>query len=448
MKGTVILMILSGFAATLVLPVPLLGQTDTIMSLDRVVKYGLEHHTSVRNMEQEIRYRQWRSDMERSSYLPEVRSSADYRNNPQLPVTILPGDAFGDPEGGPLEIQMGTRHAIRAGIDIRQTIYDPVKIARIREAEIREELAANSLSGTRKDVALQVTRSYFRALYRKEVLEISTRQETIYSRLARIVKGSHENGLASRNQMEDIRQRSDSRQWEREINELQYRNSIRELKLAMEYPEEDSLIPGDTSLLDILSEIRPLNRTFEYGELPGYKELQLELDLNGQRQKLLLGRYLPSLDAYGFVGAQYFDESFSPVGNDQRWFRQSYLGVTLRVPIFEGLGRNREKQSLLISQDRLMQQQKQLGREIRRREKILANRLEIAHRRSQMHREEFRWKEDQFRTQLADFQNGIADYSSVLRAELEMQLTGEQYKNSLFGILTAILEYKQLVSVY
>ncbi len=418
------------------------------MSREEAVAFGLEHHSSVKNMELGVRYREWQTDMEHSSYLPEIRSSADYRNNLQLPVTILPGDAFGDPEGRPLEIQMGTRHAVRAGVDIRQPVFDPLKLARMDRSEVREELASNQLSGAKKRVALEISRAYFQALLRKELLELSSSQVVIHHRMEEIVSSGYRNALISQEQMDDTRQRLESAEREKRVRRMQYTNSLRELKLAMEYPAEKALTVADTSMLQALSESDPVSGKPDITELPEYREIELQLDLNNTGLKMLRGRYLPVLDLYGFLGTQYFDEDFRPIENDQRWFHHSYVGASLSLPIFEGLGRHREKQSLLVSREQLMLQKERLGKEIRRQEEILRNRMEIARLESRIAGEEYRWKREQFNLRLDSYEAGLTDYRSVLQADLEMLLEKQQFETALYDALRSRLDYEQLVSVY
>ena len=142
------------------------------MTLNEAIRYGLGHHRTIENQRKTIEYMQWQTKIQQSAFLPKLQSSADYRRNTNLPVSVLPGDAFGQ-QDTPLEIQMGTKNAIQAGLNIHQSVYDAGKFSMIRQTEINTRISKNELDKTRKRIAINIKQAYFQVMYYKEILGIT-----------------------------------------------------------------------------------------------------------------------------------------------------------------------------------------------------------------------------------------------------------------------------------
>ncbi len=425
------------------------AQSGEVMTLEEAVDYGLEHHTGISISEKQISYREWQVMSEKSGYLPHIRSSADYRYNTNLPVTIIPAEAFGGGQAGPREIKMGTKNVIQAGIDVEQPIYDPVTISGIREAEIRTDMAQADVLQVRKEVVLQIKRAYYQVVFSKDKLRISQDLERSYNRLLEIAGDRFDHDLTSAMAVEEVRQKQENQSMEVEINRMNLQNNLQRLKLAMEYPAGKNLRVADTSvyqLIDNFNAAGPGN--FEYKKLPEYRKIELELLLNSEQSEGVDAQYLPSLNAYGFIGADYYDDALSPTGNHERWFRHSYLGARLQIPIFDGWNKNRQRQALNILNRQLNAEREKLAYTLQTREGILGDAVAIATQRAISKKNDYQWALTQYETQIADYNNGLAGYRDVVQAGLDLQIRQQEYLAAMLEVLMSRLDYEELTGNY
>lgn len=431
----------------LILILPTYGQDSTYMSMEEAVEYGLKNHSSIQIAEKNIEYHQWSTDMKKSAYLPEIISSADYRNNPVLPVTILPGDIFGNSQG-PVEIKMGTRHSLRSGINIKQPLYDAVSLSGIRQAAIEEEMADNNLASTRKNIALQIKNSYLLCLYNLELLQLTKNTCNIYAALAEISSVKHKNGLISDSELEDALNKKKTSEIELRISNDRYDNSIKELKLKIDYPSGVNIKLSDSILPAFVRDMGQAGEDYNIKRLPAWISLSLQKRMNEEMQKMLRGRYLPRLNLYGFVGAQYYDDNFSPLANDQRWFGQSYIGLSMNLPLFEGLEKRRNMKALNIKQKNIIAEKERLEKEVSQRKEIIITELGLSRKNAELADTRLKHARGKLNDSVADYETGIISYGDVLRADLEMRLKKQEYVSALYEIMLTRIEYEQLISVY
>ncbi len=425
------------------------GQEPEVFNVAEAVAYGLNHHRRISSEEENLEYRQWLTREGKSDYLPSVKASADYRYNIDLPVTILPSEAFGEQGNGPLEIQMGTRNALQGGIDLEQVIYNPVIVSRVKEQEIRHQMAGVSVSATRKSVALEIRRSYYQAVLHAEVWQTSQLILDNYKALEESVKVQFENGLVNENEFQTIKHRRQNQGEQVSINEMRYRNSIQQLKMAMDYPRDKNLAIKDSlvlSLVDLTPLLQPDSPA--YRQLPDYRDLSLQENLTQARITTLGRQYHPRVAAYGYFGTQYYDDAFSPIANDHRWYRHSYLGLRVNISLFQGLGRNYRKQALHIRAGMLAQRRTKLVNDLKRRESILRENFSIASKQALQKQNDYTHSRDNFTLMIDSFENGLTGFDNVLRSETDMLVQYQAYLNAMTEVLNASLQYEQELAVY
>ncbi len=425
------------------------GQDLQKFNAREAVSYGLNNHSRISNEKENLEYREWLTRKEKSNYLPSVNASADYRYNTNLPVTILPAEAFGQTGNGPLEIQMGTRNSLQGGVNLEQEIYNPAILSRINEKEIQKDMAEVNIAAIKKSVALEIKKSYYQAVLNFEVWKTSMDILQNYNNLEEAVRVKFKNGLISENDLDKIIKKKQNQSEELKINIMKFHNSIKSLKMSMDYPVGKDLSIKDSLVISLVSNAK-INEsdTFSYNELPEYRDISLQENLNKARISTLSKRYHPRIKAYGFIGTQYYDDAFQPFHNNNRWYRHSYLGLKLQFALFKGLGRNYQKQALGIRADILSQKRTKLASDLQRRENILKENIIIKSKQAVKKKNDYRFSHDGFSDTINNFENGLTDFENVLRSEIEMLIQYQAYLNSMVNVLNAFLEYEEVISVF
>lgn len=271
-----------------------------------------------------------------SQGLPQISGNAEYRNNLIQPVTLLPGEIAGGDPGTFVPVTFGTKQNLTSTGTWNQLIFDGSYIVGVQSAKTLLQISENAKVKTDFEVKLAITNAYSNVLLARESVEISKRNlETIQKNLNDTGK-TYESGLIEEEAVEQL-----------EITFLGLETSLKNaermeviaydmLKLSMGIPVNNSIEAVDN--LEGLStenfDLQLLNK-----EIPIEENIDFRLaqDQSNQAEilvKLEKSKSLPTLTGFVNYGAQGNSDSFSFFTNNQVYFDQSILGLSLNVPIF------------------------------------------------------------------------------------------------------------------
>ncbi|TVZ25947.1 outer membrane protein TolC [Gillisia sp. Hel_I_86] len=311
-------------------------------TLEEAVAYGLEnsYNSEIASKDVAIALKQkWEII---AQGLPQISGNAEYRNNIKLPVTILPGEIAGGDPGTFVPVTFGTKQNLTATAIWNQLIFDGSYIVGVQSAKTLLKISENAKVKTDLEVKQTITDAYGNVLLARESVEISKRNLTSIQKNYNDTKVTYENGLIEEESVEQL-----------EITLLGVETSLNNaqrleviaydiLKLSMGIPVENSIVAVDN--LEQLStdnfDLQLLNKEIPVEENIDYR---LAEDQSNQAEilvKLEKSKALPTLSAFLNYGTQGNSESFSFFNNNQIYYDQSVLGLSLNVPIFSSGSRS------------------------------------------------------------------------------------------------------------
>ncbi len=130
-------------------------------------------------------------------------------------------------------------------------------------------------------------------------------------------------------------------------SELSYNQSLNNLKYYMGMPVDSTIVLADTVLDANLIMADRLIDNINYENRADFQLQKISLDANELEKKRNAAGYLPSLSFNAYGGYNAFRDEFD-FFQDKEWYSNAYIGVSLRIPIFDGLQRqSRNAQSKL-----------------------------------------------------------------------------------------------------
>jgi outer membrane protein TolC len=186
-------------------------------------------------------------------------------------------------------------------------------------------------------------------------------------------------------------------------------------------------------------------------EYPDYKtaetnRLELKAEtLQGTLYRLQLQRtnhqYIPTLNGYGYIGGQGLDNN--DLFRRERWFWNSYIGVRLNIPIFDGL-----QKAAIASQQKLMIKKSEnslnsIRTSINYQLQIASVNYANSASSLELVRENVKLAEEVVSDVNVRYSNSLATYQEVLDAENTLKETEFNYLQALYAFLIADLEWKK-----
>jgi outer membrane protein len=267
----------------------------------------------------------------KTNRLPLIYGDASVQRNLIIPVTPVPVIAF-NPNAAPGEImplRFATDWSAKAGLQGSIDIFNPQNHTAIVEALVNEAKANIEIESQKSSLRNTIIDLYAQCLLSIEQLEIAKASLLNYQEIAQIIKARYEAGRTTLLEYNKTLQKVN--ELEQLLNEA---NTIVRINFnnLSEFIDPGSFNSLSTSLQDIIK-MQASTDSFEIQ--------QLDIDLKYkqfQRNKIKL-EALPKLSLNAYYGANHFSNSFN-LFQAQNWYGNSYINLTIRVPITETYNRS------------------------------------------------------------------------------------------------------------
>jgi len=270
--------------------------------------------------------------------LPQVDGTVSYTDNLLLSTTLLPGELAGKP-GTMVPIQFGTQHNMNGGVQLTQKLFDPSFSIALRASKISENQAKESLKLTKEQSAYGISATYYQTLVIGKQLNALRANLNSSEKLLASTELKFNAGMAKQIDIDKIRVNFNNLKSQVQQNELYYSYSVNNLKYLMGMPKESNVFLTDTvmnltkeSLESIISDFNLENRSEYQLQKIALKAYEADKDRNK-------AGYLPSLNLSANLGGMAMRKQFNFFDSNEKWYANSSLVFSLRVPIFDGLQR-------------------------------------------------------------------------------------------------------------
>jgi outer membrane protein len=306
-------------------------------SLKQCVEYANRNNGNIINAGYDIDISQEKVKEQIGTALPQIDASGSYIDNLMLSTTVLPGEMTGQP-GTSIKVKMGTKYNVTGGLQLTQKIYDPTFGALLKADKILKQQSEQSLKQTTENVVYNVSMLYYQTL----VIQKQTRSlEAAYKSSVALLESAElklENGMANKIDVDKIRVSSNNTESSLHQSELNYKLSLNNLKYQMGMPVDSIIILTDTTLNINLAPLDSIKSDFSYENRADYRMQQLSqaaYELDEKRNK---AGYLPTLSFNAYLGSSAMRNEFD-FFNTWEWYQSSYIGFSLKIPVFDGLQR-------------------------------------------------------------------------------------------------------------
>lgn len=319
--------------------------------LDMCIDYALKKNAQVFIADSEIEIAEKTVKENVSIGLPQVNFDLSLQDNIIVPTSFIPEIIF-NPNADPsslVPVQFSPQYSGSAGLGLSQMIFDGSFFVGLEAAKTFKELSIKEAEATRVDVIANVTKAYYATLWSKETMELA---EKNYNRLDSLLQETtimYENGFVEKIDVNRIKVQFNNIKVQRNNSKRQLSISYLLLKFQMGMPVDEHI-----TLTERLSDLQFNVEDLEIAEYR--KEDRIEysiLQTNEQLQILERRRfgsmYYPTLYLNAGYGATMGSSTFGDFTNfNNSWFENGFYGLSLRIPIFDGL-----KKSAQIQQSRL-----------------------------------------------------------------------------------------------
>jgi outer membrane protein len=411
-------------------------------TLKQCIEYANKNNGNITNANYDIAIAQKKVNEQIGTMLPQVDASGSYTDNLKLSTTVLPGELMGQP-GTQIPVTMGTKHNLSGNVQLTQKIFDPTFGVALQAAKISKQLSEQTLKKTTEQTAYNISGTYYQTLVIEKQMNSLRATLVASEKSLASTELKYKNGMAKKVDVDKIRVSYNNTKSQLQQSELSYKQSLNTLKYQMGMPVDSSIVLLDTVLN---TDIQTLEIQFDSSTIENHVDYQLQkINLSAyeaDKKRNMVG-YLPSLSfsaSYGY-SAMRNEFDFTKSGGD--WFPSSSIGLTLKIPIFDGLQRHAK-----VSQSKLNIEKSKVNMHLTEQSiKVDLSNSEIQYRNAvdNIHNEKdnLNLAESVYKNTQLQYQQGTGSSLDLVQAESSYRESLNNYYNKLLNLYIARINLEQ-----
>ncbi|MBB4602573.1 outer membrane protein TolC [Hymenobacter luteus] len=318
------------------------------LTLEQCLQYALQNQPVLRQARLDEETNEATIRIGLAGWLPQVGLNATGQHYFQLPYTVFP-----NAEGVNVPRQIGLRNTSTVGLAATQALYNnDVRLA-LRTARPSRQFYQQNTVGVRIDVVTDVSKAFYDVLLSQRQLDVLGEDIVRLQRSLKDARARYEAGIVDKTdykQAEILLNNSVAARKQAQEAIKAKSAYLRELMgLSGQQPltlQYDTLRLMQDAAVDTAVALDPANRI----EL---QQLQTQKALQAAQISYYRWGFLPSLSAFGNYNAAFLSNEISTLYNQR--LPNSYAGLQLSLPIFQGLRRLQNLRRERLTDQRLDQ---------------------------------------------------------------------------------------------
>lgn len=399
--------------------------------MPQVVDFALKHYPLIQQamLDEQITDRQIRSKL--ADWLPQLNLNANYQNNFQLQKIYFNGGA----------VSSGAYNTSLVNLGLTQNIFNRDVLLASRTKNDALKLSRQYTATDKINLVVNVSKAFYDVLLTQKAMAVLDDDIARLERNLKDAYNQYQGGLVDKTDYKRATISLNNARAQRQASEEALKAKYKALEELMGYTSKDSLhliydsaqMAADV-YIDTLATV-DYNQRIEYQSLLTQKKLQ-QTDLQYEKWS-----YLPSVSAFGAYNLYYFNDRFSKLY--QRDFPNSYAGIQLSVPIFQGTKRT---QNIKIAQLQLTR----IDWDIINLQNSISTEYAqaLAAYKSNLYnyyilKDNLALAQDVYNTINLQYKSGIKAYLELITAQTDLHTAELNFSNALYQALSSKLDVQK-----
>ncbi len=301
-------------------------------TIDQLVNVALKNDPlySITQMDSQIYQLQHAQSL--SALLPKLDMSFDTRYYVKQQSFILPTSAFGGTDGGYKRLLQGTPWNANLAFDGSMPLFNASALANRKLTGMKRTKAMIDLESRKQQLTYDISLLYFQ-LSTLQSLDVIYRQQELAKReILTTATQKLAKGTATQIDLEQAAVDVELSSYNLELNAIQIENTIAKIERITGKLDGAIVTVSNTSLL---SSFAILSTETDLSNRPDMRLAQQTSSELLQISKVAKWNYLPTLNLNGRLATQAFRQTFDLMSANP-WYAYSYVGVELKLSIFQG----------------------------------------------------------------------------------------------------------------
>ena len=415
-----------------------MGAQETLM-LEDCLRIGIENNLSLKTSRNEVLKGKHTLSENHAKLLPQINAVASFNDNFEPPVSVTDGSAYGKL----YNVTKTLQYNAAAGLQLQMPLYNQTVYTSIEIARTLNQLNELSYEKAKEDLVMQISKMYFLAQNTVEQLNLVRDNIARLKELRDITVAFYDNEMAVEVDVQRVNINLENLQVQYDNAKAMLTQQYNMLKYVMDYPAERDIAVVETNAEEVTTATFNGLNTNQYELLL----LQEKSRLAEQQKKIVGHGYLPTLSLTGsWMYSAYTDKfkNWFHSGPSNHWYDSYGLGLSLRVPVFDGFDtRSRiRKAKIDVENARLSYTNALKNMETQYLNAI--NELQNSERNYRKQRDNCRLAENVCKVTNDRYREGISSMTEVLQDEMRVSEAQNNYLTAHYNYQIANLTLLKL----
>lgn len=314
------------------------AQTKHQFSLPQAVEYATKNNVQVKNALLNVQMQQQNNKIITAAAFPTIDANVGTTYFIDIPVSLIPGEIFGQPKGTYLPVQFGTKYNTTASIQLKQLLFDGQVFVGLQARDASMQFQKKAVEVTEENIKTNVQKIYYQLVVAKKQIELLDANIARLKKLQHDVNEIYKNGFAEKLDVDKLEVSLNNLKTEKQKVLNTINMGYVGLKTLMGMPIADELILTDqVSETEIKKDV--LVDSVNYTDRKEYQYLQFAQSLNKYNIKRYQLSYLPTISFNANYSKQALRNKYTFFEKGD-WFTSSFVGLNINMPLFSGFSKD------------------------------------------------------------------------------------------------------------
>ncbi len=438
------------------------AQTVNSFTVQQAADYAKKNSVQVKNALLDILIQKQTNRDITSIALPQINGSAGMTHNFNIPVQTLPNfitkgtyDALianhvvdGNTgqqiqplsDYGTIPFPLGNPWNANAGLTLSQIVFDGQVFIALKARNGTMDYQEKIAEVTEENITANVHKVYYQLVAGKIQIELLDANISRLQKLKHDVQIMYDNGFTEKVDIDKLAVQLTNLQTEKLKANNMIKNGYSGLKLLMGMPIKDSLVLTDTLDDNKIREGILEASQYKYTDRKDYQVMEIANKLNGLNVRRYKLSQLPSFALVGGYSKQAQRDKFDFFGKGD-WITSSYLGLQMKVPIFNGFALKARAQKARLELQKSKNQTEALKINIDDEAESAKNNFITAIASMDFQKKNMELAEKVYGQTKKKYEIGTGDATAINAAQVDLKTAQTNYIAALYDAIIAKIDF-------
>ena len=419
-------------------------EADMLFTLEETINYAIEHSPTLNIEKIKLEEANILIKESRLQYIPDIYLTGDIRRNLIIPATPVPAYVFNPSaqEDELMYLKFNTSWNSSAGVNLNYDLFNPEKTHRVAEQQHQFKIQELDSKISQENLREKVALAYAECVIANEQQQLLKGDTAYYASLLNNATNLYlkeQISLSQTNDAPSAFNKSLADYMEAEKIVIDRKAELLYL-IGLEVTSDNiETLTLQEDIQTLLQKIKQISQS-DYYNLEEARQQQV-VDLASLRIKSASLKYAPTLSLNGYYGTNYYNNELS-LFNNNNWRGNSYIGLSLRVPITQSLTTAKEVSRLrfrkLIESENLRDIHNNREKE-RLKELTL---LRVREENYQLNKQNWEMSQQNSQAIQMQFDKGYIQQSDLLNEQQKIKQSRHQFLQSAHYLFNSIISLK------